>query len=138
MVVVGMMAATDKSVRESTPPGFVPYVFHLIPMTDTVILATLIFFALRARFDSSAHKHIIYVATTALLIAAIARWPLVLVHRNAPRAAILSCLFLLILVAHDWWSTPRIHRATLRASAFLIFKATDQAADRQNRRLACR
>jgi len=56
-----------------------------------------------------------------LMIAAIARWPLALVHRNPIRAALLSYLFLLVLAVYDLWSTRKVHRATLWAGAFLIF-----------------
>lgn len=120
MVVLGVAAATNALVRGFAPPGRDPYFFYIIPVTDMMIFATLTFFAFRARSDSAAHKRIIIVATVALLIAAIARWPLALVHRNAPHAAMFSYLFLLMLVAYDLWSTRRIHRATLWASAFLI------------------
>jgi FtsH-binding integral membrane protein len=121
MVVVGAMAATDRLVRATAPPSFDPYFFYIIPMTDMLIFATLIFFAFRARRDPSAHKRMIYIATVGLLIAAIARWPWSWVHRNAPHAAIFSYVFLLILSGYDLWSTRRIHRATLWAGGFLIF-----------------
>ncbi len=120
MVIVGAMAATDRLARASAPPNFDPYFFYIIPMTDMLIFATLIFFAFRARRDSPAHKRIIYVATVGLLIAAIARWPLAFVHRNAPHAAILSYVFLLMLAGYDLWSTRKIHRATLWAGGFVI------------------
>jgi hypothetical protein len=55
------------------------------------------------------------------MIAAIARWPLGFVSRNAPVAALVSYIFLLILVAYDLWSTHKVHRATIWAGAFLIF-----------------
>ena len=55
------------------------------------------------------------------MIAAIARWPLALVHRNPFRAALFSYIFLAILVVYDLWSTRKIHRATLWAGAYLIF-----------------
>ena len=42
-------------------------------------------------------------------------------HRAALRAALLSYLFLLIMAAYDFWSTRKVHRATLWAGAFLIF-----------------
>ena len=80
-----------------------------------------IFFAFRARFNPPAHKRLILVATVALMIAAIARWPLAMVHRNPIRAALFSYLFLLVLVAYDLWSTRKVYRATLWAGAFLIF-----------------
>ncbi len=121
MVIVGVWAATDRLARGTSPPRFDPYFFYLIPITDMLIFATLIFFAFRLRRDSSAHKRIIYVATTGLLIAAIARWPLALVHRNAPAAACASYIFLILLATYDWWSLRKVHRATLWASAFLIF-----------------
>jgi FtsH-binding integral membrane protein len=86
-----------------------------------LVFAPLIFFAYRARRDSATHKRLMLVATIDLLIAAIARWPLAFVHRNAAHAGMVSCLFLLLLVAYDLWSTHKVHRATLRASAFMIF-----------------
>ena len=119
MVILGVLAATDSLVREAGPAGRDPKFFYIVPLTDILIFATIIFFAFRARSNPAAHKRLILVATTALLIAAIARWPVV--HRNNPKAALLSNLFLIVLVAYDLWSTRKIHRATLWASAFLIF-----------------
>jgi FtsH-binding integral membrane protein len=86
-----------------------------------LVFATLVFFAFRSRSNPSAHKRLILVATIALMIAAIARWPLAIVHRNAVTAALLSYIFLLLMMAYDFWSTRKIHRATLWAGAFLIF-----------------
>ena len=79
------------------------------------------FFAFRARSNPPAHKRLILVATIALLIAAIARWPLAAVHRNPIRATLLTYIFLLMLAGYDFWSTRKVHRATLWAGAFLIF-----------------
>jgi len=121
MVVLGVLAATDRLARASAPPGSDPYFFYIIPLGDMFIFAALILFAYRFRSNPAAHKRIIYVATVGLLIAAIARWPISLVHRKAPHAAIASYIFLLLLAAYDLWSTRRIHRATLWASGFLIF-----------------
>lgn len=120
MVVLGVLAATDRLARGSAPPHTDPYFFYIIPLGDMFIFATLIFFAYRSRSDSAAHKRIIYVATVGLLIAALARWPMPLV-RGATRAAISSYVFLILLAAYDLWSTRRIHRATLWASGFLVF-----------------
>jgi FtsH-binding integral membrane protein len=121
MVLIGITAATDRLARGNAPARFDPYFFYIIPVTDMVIFGTLIGFAFRARSDPSAHKRLIYIATTALLTAAIARWPWHLVHRNAPRAAAATYFFLLMLVAYDLWSIRKIHRATVWACAFLIF-----------------
>jgi FtsH-binding integral membrane protein len=120
MVTLGVLAATDSLVRQGGPPGLDPKFFYIIPITDMLIFATLVFFAFRARSNPPAHKRLIFVATTALLIAAIARWPFAVFHGNPLRAALLSYSFLLILAAYDVWSTRKVHRATLWAEAFLI------------------
>jgi hypothetical protein len=121
MVILGVLAATDSLAREAGPAGRDPKFFYIIPLTDMLIFATLICFAFRARSNPAAHKRLIFVATTALLIAAIARWPIGFVFRNAPAAALLSYSFLIVLVAYDLWSTRKVHRATIGAAAFLIF-----------------
>jgi FtsH-binding integral membrane protein len=121
MIILGVLAATDSLVRGAGPAGGDPKFFYIIPLTDMLIFATLIFFAFRARSNPAAHKRVILVATIGLTIAAIARWPFVFVFRNAAMAALLSYLFLIILATYDVWSTRKVHRATLWASAFLIF-----------------
>lgn len=121
MAILGVLAATDSLVREAGPAGGDPKFFYIIPLTDMLIFATLVLFAFRARSNPPAHKRLILVATIALMIAAIARWPFVIVQGKAPMAALFSYIFLLILVAYDLWSTRKVHRATLWAGAFLIF-----------------
>jgi FtsH-binding integral membrane protein len=121
MVVAGVLAATDSLVRESGAARRDPRFFYIIPLTDMVVFATLVYFAFRNRFNSAAHKRLLLIATTGLMIAAIARWPWAFVHRQNPKAALIVYLYLLILVAYDLWSTHKVHRATLWASSFLIF-----------------
>ena len=121
MVIVGWTAATDRLARGTAPPGIDTYFFYIVPMTDMVIFATLMFFAYGARRDSSAHKRIIYIATVGLLLAAIARFHVGWLFHKPPHAAIASYAFLILLVVYDLWSTHKIHRATLWASGFLIF-----------------
>ena len=120
MVIVGVLAATDSLVRKAGPAGRDVKAFYIIPLTDMLIFATLIFFAFRARSNPSAHKRLIFVGTVALMIAAIARWP-IWSHRNPITAALVSYVFLLILVTYDLWSTRKLHRVTIWAGAFLIF-----------------
>lgn len=120
MIVLGVLAATDGLSRPNTASGIDVKTFYIIPMTDMLIFAVLVFFAFRARFNPSAHKRIILIATIGIMIAAISRWPFAMVHRKPLVAALLSYTFLLVLVAYDLWSTHKVHRATLWASAFLI------------------
>jgi len=119
MVILGILASTDSLVRADVS-GRDARFFYIVPLTDMMIFATLIFFAYRERSDSAAHKRLIFLATSALLIAATARWPW-FPHRSLLRATLLSECFLVILIAYDLWSTHRLHRATLWAGAFLVF-----------------
>jgi len=124
MVVLGVMAGTDSLVRHAGQlDSFArdPKAFYLVPLTDMLLFATFIYFAFRNRRDSPAHKRYIYIASTTLMVAAIARWPLAFSARNVSVAGLLSDIFLLLLVAYDLWSTRKIHRATLWAGALLIF-----------------
>ena len=118
MVVVGVMAATDSLVRADVP-GRDARFFYIVPLTDMVAFGVLIFFAYRRRSDSAAHKRLVYLATSACLIAATARWPF-FAHRNLLRGTLLAEGFVLILVIYDLWATHKIHRATLWGSIFLV------------------
>ena len=121
MIVLGVLAATEALSRPNSPTGLDLKTFYIIPMTDMLVFAVLVFSAFRARFNPSAHKRIILIATIGIMIAAISRWPFAMVNRKPLVAALLSYGFLLILVAYDLWSTRKVHRATIWASVFLIF-----------------
>jgi hypothetical protein len=120
MVVIGLLAATD-SLARNFPPGRDALSFYIVPTSTMVVFAVLIAFAFRIRANPAAHKRLILIATSGLTVAAINRWPLALVHHNVLAATRVSYLFLLLIVAYDFWSTRKIHRATLWASAFLVF-----------------
>jgi FtsH-binding integral membrane protein len=121
MVVLGVMAATDSLARSAGAPGRDAKAFYIVPLTDMLIFGTVLFFAYRGRRRPTEHKRLIYIATTALLIAAIARLPVAFLYRQPSIAALLSYSFLLALVAYDLWSTRKVHPATLWAGGFLIF-----------------
>ena len=75
MVVLGVLVATDQLVRNSADPagGFkfqYANFLYIITLTDTLIFATLIFFAFRARSNPAAHKRLILIATITLAGAA--------------------------------------------------------------------
>jgi FtsH-binding integral membrane protein len=119
MVILGIMAATDTLLRNSGPLGRDPRSFYIVPLTDMMVFATLIFFAFRARSKPAEHKRLILIATIGLSIAAIARLPIA--HRNPGNAALLSYIFLIFMVLYDLWSTHKVQRATIWAGALLVF-----------------
>jgi hypothetical protein len=120
MVILGVMAATDSLVRGAGPAGRDPKFFYIIPLSNILAFAVVIYFAFRNRSNPPAHKRLILIATTALMVAAIARWPLAMVHRKPVAAELVSYTFLLMLAAYDQWSTRKVQPATLWAGAFLI------------------
>jgi hypothetical protein len=121
MVILGVLAATDALARQTGPGGSDPQFFYIIPLTDMLIFAVLIFSAFRARFNPPSHKRLVLIGTVALMIAALARWPIAFLYMRAPVATFVSYAFLLMLVAYDLWSTRKVHRVTIWASVFLIF-----------------
>ena len=125
MVVLGVVASTDLLRRSygATPPGIPldPKTFYIIPLTDMLVFGTLVFLAFRARSNPPAHKRLILVATTELMIAAVARWPVAFIQNNPLWVAELCTYgFLVLLLAYDVYSTGKVHRVTIWASAFLI------------------
>jgi FtsH-binding integral membrane protein len=120
MVVLGLAASTNSLVRNFAPPGLDPRAFYIVPVTDMLIFATLIAFAFRARRDSASHKRLILLATSGLMIAAFARWPVPLLQGKILADTLATYIFLAALVVYDLWSTHRIHRATLWAGGFLV------------------
>ncbi len=121
MVVAGILAATDTLVAKRTPAGVDPRIFYIVPVTDMLIFAVLAGSALYFRKNPSAHKRLILIATSGLMIAAIARFPIAYVRHNPMHADFGVYLFLGVLAAYDFWSLRKLHRATLWGSLFLIF-----------------
>jgi len=120
MVPLGFAAATDSLVRQAGPPGRDVKFFYIVPLTAVLMFGTLATAAFRARRDPATHKRLILLATTALMVAAIARWPIAAINRKPLLDSLLSLLFLLALAVYDHWSMRRVHRATLLGGAFLV------------------
>lgn len=120
MLVLGILAGTDNLLRAHDVAGRDPKMFYIVPLTDMLLFGTFIYFAFRSRSNPSAHKRYILLATTALLVAAIARLPFAFLSRKNPIDGAFSDIFLLALVAYDLWSIRKIHRATLWSGIFLI------------------
>ena len=126
MVVLGISASTD-SLRRSFGASVTsadvmdPKTFYIIPLMDMLVFGTLVFLAFRARSNPPAHKRLILVATTALTLAAVARWPIPFIQHNPIWVAELCTYgFLVLLLAYDVYSSGKVHRVTIWASAFLI------------------
>jgi hypothetical protein len=121
MVILGVLTATKLMARGASPvPVFDAQTFYAIPMGGMLIFATLIFFAYRNRFNPAAHKRLILIATIAILDAPTGRPPFTAITAHPFMDSIIVYAFLLLLVAYDLWSTRKVHRATIWATAFAV------------------
>jgi FtsH-binding integral membrane protein len=122
MVALGLMSGVDEMARHSGPgtQGVRARVSFVLPITDMLVFATLVYFGYRNRFNPSAHRRYLIIATVMILDAAIVRWPIHASWWHLQAAQICSYVFLLLLVGYDLWTTGKIQRATLRASVFLV------------------
>jgi len=122
MVILGVLAASNALARGFSPPGspFDPKTFYAIPIVDMLVFATLVFFAYRARFNPSAHKRLILIATISLMDAPTGRPPFAAITNHPFFGSTFVAIFLLLLVAYDLWSTHKVHRATIWASLFVL------------------
>jgi hypothetical protein len=120
MPIVGVLAATNRLVRNMAPPSMDAKTFYAIPMTDMVIFPVLIYFAYRARTDSPQHKRFIVIATLSLMTAAFARFHIAFLRGQPLHASLIPYGFLLCLAAYDLWSTHKLQRATILGGSFLV------------------
>lgn len=122
MVIFGLWAATDSLARHFAPgeAGVRVKAFYAVPIADMLVFSTLIYFAFRQRFNPTAHKRLILVATITILDAAFVRWPIPAAWWNLHAAELCCYALLLLLVAYDLWSRGSVYRATLWAGLFLI------------------
>lgn len=122
MIVLGVLAATNSLVRAAIPvPGRDPQAFYIVSLSDLLLFAVFFFSAFRLRRNPASHKRLIFFATTALLVAPVARLPISFSYRKPAEAALFTYAFLVLLLAYDWLSTRRIHRVTLGAGVLLVF-----------------
>jgi len=121
MVPVGVLAAADILGRGSYlphPPD--PLAFTVVPITSIALFAIFIALAYRERKDPAMHKRLVLLAMMSPMVAPIARWPFAWLFHNPAHASTVSFVFLAALALHDWWSTHKIHRATLWGGLVLI------------------
>ncbi len=120
MVVLGVLTATDSMVRHIPRNAIASEEFYMVSLSEMMIFAVLLVFAYRARRHAAEHKRLIYVATSALMGAAIFRLPMSWVHARLPVVDLLVYCFFAILVAYDLWSTRKVNKATLWSSVFVV------------------
>ena len=120
MIGVGTLTALHGVVRGVSPGGMDPRRFLAMPLFALVVFGLLLFAGLRARRDPQSHKRLVLLATIALLPPALARWMIVYLGLPLPSVLAVSTLFILPLVAWDWKTLGRLHRATLWGGLLVV------------------
>ena len=121
MVVMVVLTAAGLAARVKGAPSMELVLGLLaVTFTDAFDFAVLAGFAYALRRDAAAHKRLIIIATACLTRAAFFRWHVPILFRQVYPAYAATYVFLLLLAAYDFWSTRKIHRATIWGSAFLI------------------
>jgi hypothetical protein len=121
MMVLGAIVAISRA-RQGTlgqVAGIPPLVFLAIPLTSVIVFPALIGAALYFRKRVDIHKRLILLATIEILSAAVGRLPGVVTASPFVLFAVAD-LFLLAIVAYDFVSRGRLHRATLWGGLFLM------------------
>jgi hypothetical protein len=121
IIIFGILAAADSLARRGSHASSQILSFSINSFTALLIFAVLAGSAFRLRSKPDAHKRLILLATIALMPPALFRWPFAFVYHNQIRATLISCLFVLLLVAYDFWSTHKAHRATVFGATLLGF-----------------
>jgi hypothetical protein len=120
MMALGCTAAVDALHRGSGVPDLDPVTFFIVPITSMMLFSVFVLFAYRQRRNVEAHKRLITIATISLMDAAVARWPLAVIHQYPVLQDLVIFGFLFLIVVYDVFSLHRVSKTTMWASALLV------------------
>jgi hypothetical protein len=120
VVVLGLTAAIVSARRDVAAGNAAALTFLAIPFGDMLVFAVLVAAGFYYRRRSDIHKRLMLLATTALLGAAFARWPLAMVA-NGPRAFFAATdVFIVAALVHDLVSRGRLHPASIWGGLLVV------------------
>ena len=106
MSVIGLWTAFAAARRGSAPPGLDALTFLVVPVFDIVLFVGFVTAAVLRRKEKEAHKRLMLLAYSAIIPAAVARLPGVIVL--GPPGFLLSFLPIVGAAAYDYWSRGRV------------------------------
>ena len=107
MVVVGIITAISTARRGQVSAGMEPLVFMIFPIGAVVMFAGFMGAALWKRRKPEIHRRLVLLSTVSIITPAIARLPIA--DHNPVRALLLSLIFVLVAMVHDWRTRGRVH-----------------------------
>jgi hypothetical protein len=120
MIVVGTATALNSARRGAAPPGIDPLAFLAIPLGDMAVFSSLIAVALVLRRHREAHKRLMLLAYTAILAAAVARFPGVLPLGPLWFFGLTFLPVLMLGATYDLTTRRGVHPAYIWGGALLI------------------
>lgn len=120
MVVAGVATALATARRGGAPPGVSPLAFLVVPMGDMLLFTVFVSAALWLRRNQQAHKRLMLLAYTAILAAAVARFPGVLERGPLWFFGLTFVPVLAIAALYDLRTRRRVHPVYLWGGALLI------------------
>lgn len=119
MVPVGVALAISSARNGLAPGSLDPVTFLAVPLGAMVLFTGFVIAGLVKRRTPAAHKRLMLLATIVIMTPAFARfW---FAHRTPQIGLALTNLFVIALVAHDWWRDRRLHPVTLWSGLLVFF-----------------
>jgi hypothetical protein len=121
MVITGIYGSLVAAARPPGIPGVtpMPLAFLVVPAVDMAMFAILVGLAIAKRNRPQTHKRLILIASIGLVVASVARWPLV-PDVPFPVYFAITDILLVPLIVWDVASRGRPHPATVAAGGALV------------------
>jgi len=111
LVVVGLATAIMAARRNFAAGNEGALKFLVIPLGDMLVFGVLVAAGIRNRRHGETHKRLMLLATTSILGAALARWPLAIMETGPVAFFGAADLFVVAGLVHDWMSRRTPHPA---------------------------
>jgi hypothetical protein len=126
MIPLGIMVAVEAARRGAATPGLTPLVFMVFPVGAVAMFAGFIGAALWNRRRPEIHRRLIVLGTVSILTPAIARLPFA--GHNPVFALMLSLLFVVAGMIHDWRTQRRVHHIYIWGGLIVLLSGPGRAA----------
>jgi len=124
MVVLGLMVAIHGARHGKSADGMAPLAFMIFPFGQSLMFGSLVGAALWLRRQPEFHSRLILLATMCLMTPAISR----LVDQRSVLASILTLIFVIVAMIHDWRTRRRVHPLYIWGGLFLLLAGPLRAA----------
>jgi hypothetical protein len=128
MIVAGVAISIAAARRGAAPGGVSPQGFLVVPLGDIALFTLFVVTALFERRNKEAHKRLMLLAYTAVLVAGVARIPGVLALGPLWFFGLTYVPVLLLAAAYDLSTRRRVHAVYLWGGALLLLSVPGRLA----------